>query len=257
MSSRADANAVLRDGGRGNTSRSITLMSRGARRVSDRRHLRAADRIAAAGAIDRQAADDRLRLRHRRPAVGAHGTDGRRLPDAGCAQAVLRPPDARAERDAGVRGRAFTNRFRMVFSGNAPIELDGKQYKENRDRPQANFEQVTGTFFGVTGQRLLEGRTFNDDDLDARQPVAIVNAAFARKHFGADSALGRRFRTMTNNGTQPGTGERLSAWCRMCACSGRSTIPTSTNRASTCRSTPPRWGRRCRRLSSASSQRSS
>src|SRR5262249_23611085 len=32
----------------------------------------------------------------------------------------------------------------------------------------------------------------------------VVNAAFARKHFGSDSALGRRFRTMTSNGTQPG-----------------------------------------------------
>jgi putative ABC transport system permease protein len=99
---------------------------------------------------------------------------------------------------------ALTNRFRMVFSGNAPIEIDGKQYKENRDRTIANFEQITGGFFEVTGQRLLEGRTFTDNDLDPRQPVAIVNTAFARKHFGGESAVGRRFRTMTNNGTQPG-----------------------------------------------------
>jgi len=99
---------------------------------------------------------------------------------------------------------ALTNRFRMVFSGAVLIEIEGKEYKENRDRPQANNEQVGGGFFDVTGQRLLEGRAFTDNDLDARQPVAIVNAAFARKHFGTESALGRRFRTMTNNGTQPG-----------------------------------------------------
>jgi hypothetical protein len=118
---------------------------------------------------------------------------------------------------------ALTNRFRMVFSGTAPIEIDGKQYKENRDRPTANFEQVTGTFFAVTSQKLLEGRTFNDEDFDARLPpsptasasldgarksgvgpVAIVNAAFARKHFGNESAVGRRFRTVVANGTQPG-----------------------------------------------------
>src|SRR5262249_20576750 len=77
-------------------------------------------------------------------------------------------------------------------------------YKENRDRPQANFEQVTPGFFDVTGQRLLQGRPFADDDLDAKQPVAIVNAAFARKHFGNDNSVGRRFRTVINNGTQPG-----------------------------------------------------
>src|SRR5205814_9545711 len=73
-----------------------------------------------------------------------------------------------------------------------------------RDRTIANFEQITGGFFEVTSQRVLEGRTFTDNDLDARQPVAIVNNAFARKHFGGESPIGRRFRTMTNNGTQPG-----------------------------------------------------
>ena len=38
---------------------------------------------------------------------------------------------------------ALTNRFRMVFSGNGPIEIEGKEYREKRDRPNANFEQVT------------------------------------------------------------------------------------------------------------------
>src|SRR5436305_651104 len=92
----------------------------------------------------------------------------------------------------------------MVFSGSGPIEIDGKQYRENRDRPNANFELVTGGFFAVTGQKLLEGRTFGVDDLDARLPVAIVNAAFAEKHYGNASALGRRFRTVVNNGQQAG-----------------------------------------------------
>jgi hypothetical protein len=45
------------------------------------------------------------------------------------------------------------------------------------------------------GQRLIEGRDFTTADLDATQPVAIVNADFAQKHFGRESALGRRFRT--------------------------------------------------------------
>ena len=92
----------------------------------------------------------------------------------------------------------------MVFAGNGPIEIDGKQYQQDRDRPKANSEQVTGSFFDVTGQKVLEGRTFTDDDLDSRLPVGVVNLAFARKHFGGASALGRRFRTINANGTQPG-----------------------------------------------------
>ncbi len=90
---------------------------------------------------------------------------------------------------------ALTSRMRMVFSGSGPVEIDGKVYKARRDRPNANFEQVTGSYFQVTGQKLLEGRSFQEDDTDLKQPVAIVNAAFAKKHFGGQGAVGRRFRT--------------------------------------------------------------
>jgi putative ABC transport system permease protein len=82
-----------------------------------------------------------------------------------------------------------------VFAGNGPIEIEGRVYKDKRDRPNTNFEQVSAGFFDVLGQKLVEGRAFGDDDLDSKLPVAMVNAAFARKHFGNESALGRRFRT--------------------------------------------------------------
>ena len=92
----------------------------------------------------------------------------------------------------------------MVFSGSGPIEIEGKKYKEKRDRPNANFEQVTGSFFSVTAQKLIEGRSFTKDDLDTKLPVAIVNVAFAKKHYGNESALGRRFRTIDSNTQEPG-----------------------------------------------------
>ena len=99
---------------------------------------------------------------------------------------------------------ALTNRFRMVFSGSGPIEIEGREYREKRDRPNANFEQVTTGYFDAIGQRLMEGRGFGEDDLDTRLPVAIVNAAFARKHFGNESPLARRFRALDGNTLQPG-----------------------------------------------------
>jgi ABC-type antimicrobial peptide transport system permease subunit len=94
----------------------------------------------------------------------------------------------------------------MVFSGNSPIEVDGHQgdYKKTGDRPFANNEQVTPNYFDVTGQKLLAGRTFTDDDLDSRQPVAIVNARFAEKAYGRQDPLGRRFRTTASDGSQAG-----------------------------------------------------
>ncbi len=90
---------------------------------------------------------------------------------------------------------ALTSRFQMVFSGSGPIEIDGVTYKDRRDRPRANFEQISPTFFDVTRQKILDGRGFTDADLDSTRPIAIVNAAFAKKFFGTESAIGRRFRT--------------------------------------------------------------
>jgi predicted permease len=101
-----------------------------------------------------------------------------------------------------IEAAALTSRFQMVFAGNNPIEIEGRDYQEERDRPNTNFEQVSDGYFGVTGQKLIAGRDFNADDLDAKQPVAIVNAAFAQKHFGTESAIGRRFRLSLNNGRQ-------------------------------------------------------
>jgi len=99
---------------------------------------------------------------------------------------------------------ALTNRFRMVFSGSGPIEIEGREYKEKSDRPNTNFEQVTPGYFDAIGQPLIEGRRFDDGDLDTRLPVAIVNAAFARRHFGNESPLARRFRALDGGTLQPG-----------------------------------------------------
>jgi putative ABC transport system permease protein len=204
MSSRTNAVEVLRDAGRGNTSRGVNVLSRGlvvfqivvtcVLLVGSLLQLRS---------ITKQQTID-------------YGYDTAGLISArmGLMDGDYPTPEARKifyerllrefEGDPQFEAVALTNRFRMVFSGNGPIEIDGKQYREDRDRPNANFEQVTGGFFAVTGQKLLEGRTFAPDDLDSRQPVAIVNAAFAAKHFPGESAVGRRFRTVAGSARQPG-----------------------------------------------------
>ncbi|HET7698614.1 MAG TPA: ABC transporter permease [Vicinamibacterales bacterium] len=204
MSSRANAVDVLRDAGRGNTSRSVNLVTRGlvVFQIVVTCVLLVGSLLQVRSITNQQTID--------------YGYDTAGLISArmGLMDGDYPSPAARKvfydrllQELASVsefESVALTNRFRMVFSGNGPIEIDGRQYRENRDRPIANFEQVSGTFFSVTGQQLLEGRAFTADDLDARQPVAVVNAAFARKHYGSESALGRRFRTIGNNGQQPG-----------------------------------------------------
>jgi predicted permease len=95
---------------------------------------------------------------------------------------------------------AFTSRFQMVFAGNGLIELEGRAYASDHDRPNANNENVSDGYFATLGQHLLAGRDFTAEDNDVRDSVAIVNATFAREHFGRESPLGRRFRTSWNNG---------------------------------------------------------
>jgi putative ABC transport system permease protein len=204
MSSRANAADVLREGGRGNTSRRVALISRGlvVFQIVVTCVLLTGSLLQLRSITNQQTID--------------YGYDTAGIISARMAlmDGDYPSPDSRKvfyervlqafESDARVDAVALTNRFRMVFAGNGPIELEGKTYREHRDRPNANFEQVSGGFFAVTGQRLLEGRTFTTADLDAHQPVAIVNDAFATRHFGTESALGRRFRTVAGNGRQPG-----------------------------------------------------
>jgi predicted permease len=204
MSSRANASAMLRDGGRGTTSRRVTFVTRGlvVFQIVVTCVLLIGSLLQVRSILNQQTIDY------------GYDTGGIMSARMGLMDGDYPSNDVRKlfydrlVRELGDKPEfaavALTNRFRMVFSGNSPIEIDGKVYKENRDRLQANFEQVTPGFFGVTGQRLLQGRNFTDDDLDAKQPVAIVNTAFARKHYGADNPIGRRFRTVVNNGTQPG-----------------------------------------------------
>jgi predicted permease len=204
MSSRASVVDALRDGGRGHTSQRIGFVSRSlvVFQVGVTCVLLIGSLLQVRSILNQQAIDygyDTASLMSARMGLmdGDYPTPAaRRL----FFDRLLRELGANPEFSA----TALTSRFRMVFSGSGPIELEGKAYPEKKDRPNANFEQVTGGFFEVTGQRLLEGRTFGEDDLDTKQPVAVVNAAFASKHFGTESPLGRRFRSVDGNTSLPG-----------------------------------------------------
>jgi putative ABC transport system permease protein len=195
MASRARVVDVLREGGRGNTSRGVSFISRSLVVMQI-----VVTCVLLIGSL--------LQLRSILKMQGMdHGYDTAGLMSArmGLMEGDYPTSEARKifydrllrelQGSGQFQSVALTSRLRMVFGGSGPIELDGKVYKARRDRPNANFEQVTGSIFAVTGQKLVEGRTFADDDSDVKQPVAIVNAAFAKKHFGGQSALGRRFRT--------------------------------------------------------------
>jgi predicted permease len=195
MASRVSAVAVLKEGGRGATSGRVGLVTRGLVVVQI-----VVTCVLLIGSL--------LQLRSlQNQQTIDYGYDTSALLSArmGLMDADYPTPEARKQfydrllQDLGgsaeFAGVALTSRFRMVFSGNGPIEVEGRTYNEPRDRPNTNFEQVSPGFFGLLGQTLAEGRNFTDEELHSARPVAIVNSFFARKHFGNESALGRRFRT--------------------------------------------------------------
>src|SRR5947199_1646202 len=98
---------------------------------------------------------------------------------------------------------ALSDRFRMTFAGGGQYEVDGQDYLTDRDRPRGNFESVSDNYFSTLGLKILEGRDFTIDDADAKQPVAIVNASFARKYWRNQSALGHQVRIFNPGKAQP------------------------------------------------------
>jgi putative ABC transport system permease protein len=91
-------------------------------------------------------------------------------------------------------GAAMSDRFRMTFAPNGQYEVDGQTYVTDKDRPRGNYEAVSDGYFTTLGLKMLEGRDFTIEDSDTKQPVAIVNASFAHKYFGNQSALGHQVR---------------------------------------------------------------
>jgi putative ABC transport system permease protein len=204
LASRADTVAVLRDQSRGSTSRGVALVTAGlvVLQVVVTCVLLVGSLLQLRSIVKQQRVDFgyntrgvlSARITLRDPQYDVPG--GRQLFYDRLLVTLRNSPDFGAA--------AITNRTRMVSSGVTRVEINGKTYKEQRDRPAANWEKVSGGFAETIGQRVIQGRAIGDDDLDSRLPVAVVNEAFALRHFGRDNPVGRRFRTVGED-EQPGT----------------------------------------------------
>jgi len=198
FASRANAGDALKDAGRGNTSRATNIVTRALviTQICLTCALLVLSTLVIRSVVNQQRIDygyDTNALLSAR--VGLFSTDDYPTEaDRGKFYArVLRQLRA----TPGIAQAAVTSRFRMTVGGAGPYEIEGVTYASQRDRPQGSFENISDGYFATLGLKALEGREFTPDDNDARQPVAIVSATFARKNFGNTSALGRRVRPFT------------------------------------------------------------
>jgi len=194
VSSKGNAAEMMKEGGRGNSSRLVNIITRVL--VVGQIALTTALLIAATLQIKSIRNQITLNYGYDESAIytarmalmeGAYPTqDSRRGFFLRAVRALRANPQ--------FESAAMTDRFRMTFAGQGQYEVDGQNYTTDRDRPRGNFESVSDNYFATLGLKILEGRDFTIDDTDAKQPVAIVNNSFARKYYGNESPIGRRIR---------------------------------------------------------------
>lgn len=97
-----------------------------------------------------------------------------------------------------------------AFGSTTPLALDQSstsvfdqnitEFRASEQKFHASYYQVSPGYFSACGTRMLSGRDFSWHDDQNSPKVAIVNAIFARRMFGTDQAIGKRFRS---HGKQP------------------------------------------------------
>jgi len=77
------------------------------------------------------------------------------------------------------------------------LEIDGETSAPTGTTSFIDVNQVEPGFFSTMGITLVQGATFSDTSAAAHQ--VIINAGFARKHWGDASAIGHRVRIAQND----------------------------------------------------------
>jgi predicted permease len=103
---------------------------------------------------------------------------------------------AELETQPGELAAAAATAMPGVGASDVYYATDGKTYQRRGDYPEADSVVVSTGWFEAFDLRLLEGRDFNSGDRLDSMPVAIINEALAREHFGNESAIGRRIQVL-------------------------------------------------------------
>jgi putative ABC transport system permease protein len=203
FSSRGNTAEVMKEGGRGNSSRLVNVITRIL--VVGQIALTAALLIAATLQI--KSIRNQTKLDYGYDENGLYAARLALMEGTYPTEAARRDFFTRAVRalrqNSQFEAAAMTDRFRMTFAPSGQYEVDGQSYLTDRDRPTCNFESVSDGYFATLGLTIREGRDFTFEDSDAKQPVAIVNASFARKHWANQSAIGHQLRIFNPGKEQP------------------------------------------------------
>jgi putative ABC transport system permease protein len=103
----------------------------------------------------------------------------------------------------GIEAATLSDGLPAAGNGTIPVQIPGHAYAQNSDYPLAREGIVTSGYFDTFRTRLIAGREFLTSDIAGSQPVAIVNASFARAHYANLDPMGRQFRRIRPGGKEP------------------------------------------------------
>lgn len=112
-----------------------------------------------------------------------------------------------AEQLPGARTAFLASRLPGQQQLRTRIELENESAGTPAGGARVPVARVSPEFFDAMDVRLVAGRNFTAADRAGSEPVAIVNASFGRRFYGARNPLGERFRRVP--------GDEGSPWIRI------------------------------------------
>ena len=73
------------------------------------------------------------------------------------------------------------------------VWVDGHPPPGPKDDNSSLWDRVTAGYFDVIGTPIIKGRGISEQDTATSRNVAVINEAFARKFFGNENPIGKRF----------------------------------------------------------------
>src|SRR4029079_18300054 len=98
----------------------------------------------------------------------------------------------RLEPQPGVVGVAFAHQGPADPGWTTGVTVEGHPPPTPGEQEEASYRPVSPGYFRTLGVPLLRGREFGRFDGPGAPPVAVVNEAFAARHFPGQDPIGRR-----------------------------------------------------------------
>ncbi len=111
---------------------------------------------------------------------------------------------ARVEALPGVRAVGASSDVLLdALPNSTNVTAENRPPEPALDRQIATQDSVSAGFFHAIGMKLVAGETFRATDTSDAPPVAVINQAMARRYWGDEDPLGRRFKYGGLNSQDP------------------------------------------------------